>query len=71
MKHIFNILKKRNYEKVTLGTGNSSINQLAFYQKLGFRITRIRKNYFVDHYSEAIFENDIQCVDLIILEKVL
>ncbi|UEX90388.1 GNAT family N-acetyltransferase [Staphylococcus ratti] len=34
MKHIFNILKKRNYEKVTLGTGNSSINQLAFYQKL-------------------------------------
>ncbi|MFU0762179.1 GNAT family N-acetyltransferase [Staphylococcus pasteuri] len=71
LNQIFIILKNNNYKKVTLGTGNSSIGQLAFYQKLGFRIHDIRKNHFINNYAEPIFENDIQCMDLIILEKFL
>lgn len=48
-----------------VGTGNSSIGQLAFYQKSGFRIDGVIKDFFVDHYEEEIIENGIQCRDMI------
>lgn len=52
-----------------VGTGNSSIGQLAFYQKAGFRLDRIAKNYFTLNYEEPIFENGIQCRDMVFLKK--
>lgn len=54
---------------IEIGTGNSSLNQLALYQKCGFRIVDINKNFFVNNYEEKIFENGIQCVDMIKLAK--
>lgn len=53
---------------VEIGTGNSSIGQLALYQKCGFRISGVVKDFFVNQYEERIFENDIQCRDMIRLE---
>ena len=52
-------------KSLEVGTGNSSIGQLAFYQKCGFRIDGVIKDFFVDHYEEEIFENGIQCRDMI------
>lgn len=52
-------------KRVEIGTGNSSIYQLALYQKVGFRITHIDKGYFLKNYDKPIFENDIQCKDMI------
>lgn len=57
------------YSKLIIGTGNSSIGQLGLYQKEGFEIERVVKNFFVDNYDEPIFENGIQCKHLIFLEK--
>lgn len=48
-----------------LGTGNSSIGQLALYQKAGFRIVGVDRDFFVRHYAEPIWENGIRCVDMI------
>ncbi|WP_018663598.1 GNAT family N-acetyltransferase [Heyndrickxia acidiproducens] len=48
-----------------VGTGNSSIGQLAFYQKCGFRIMGIDRDFFIRHYPEEIVENGIQCRDMI------
>lgn len=56
------------FETVEIGTGNSSIDQLAFYQKCGFRIAAIDPDFFIRHYPEPIFENGIQCRDMIRLE---
>ena len=61
----------KGYSTVTIGTGNSSLNQLALYQKAGFRITGIDHNYFIRHYSEPIYENGIHCRDMIRLERKL
>ncbi len=63
--------RKQGYKKLVIGTGNSSIGQLALYQKQGFEIIRIEKNFFLDHYHEPIIENGIQCKHMIILEKLL
>lgn len=57
--------KKENVKTIEIGTGNSSINQIALYQKCGFRIVGIDQDFFIRHYSEEIFENGIQCRDMI------
>lgn len=61
--------KRKNYKTIEIGTGNSSIGQLALYQKCGFRITGIDKDFFIRHYQEEIFENGIQCRDMIRLSQ--
>lgn len=50
---------------IEVGTGNSSVGQLALYQKCGFRITGIDRDFFIRHYSEEIVENGIKVVDMI------
>ena len=59
------------YKKIEVGTGNSSIGQLALYQKCGFRISDIDKDFFVRNYDEDIFENGIHCRDMIRLSQML
>jgi ribosomal protein S18 acetylase RimI-like enzyme len=54
---------------IIIGTANSSIGQLALYQKLGFVKSEIKKNFFLENYTELIIENGIQAVDMIILKK--
>ncbi|MDI7743601.1 GNAT family N-acetyltransferase [Lysinibacillus fusiformis] len=61
--------KAKGYKTIEIGTGNSSIGQLALYQKCGFRIIGVDLDFFVRHYSEEIFENGIQCKDMIRLAK--
>lgn len=57
--------KDKGYITLEVGTGNSSISQLAFYQKCGFRITGVDKDFFTKHYNEKIIENGIHCIDMI------
>lgn len=61
--------KSRGYRTIEVGTGNSSIGQLALYQKCGFRIIGIDMDFFIRHYSEEIFENGIQCRDMVRLSQ--
>lgn len=65
INHAINTSKDLNAKVLEIGTGNSSIYQLAFYQKCGFRITGIDKDFFKKHYKETIIENGIECIDMI------
>ncbi len=58
-------VKEVNAKELLIGTGNSSINQLALYQKCGFRIFDISKDFFKNNYEEEIWENGIKCIDMI------
>lgn len=66
-----NGIKQAGYKRIEIGTGNSSIGQLALYQKCGFRISGIDRDFFLRNYPEVIVENGIQCVDMIRLSLVL
>ncbi len=61
--------KRKGYKTIEVGTGNSSIGQLALYQKCGFRMVDIDKDFFIKHYQEDIFENGIQCRDMVRLSQ--
>ncbi|WP_052020478.1 GNAT family N-acetyltransferase [Paenibacillus pini] len=63
--------RTQGYKRVWIRTGNSSLNQLALYQKCGFRMVRIERDHFIKHYQEMIYENGIWCRDQVILEAEL
>lgn len=56
--------------ELEVGTGNSSLSQLALYQKCGFRISHVDRDFFLS-YPEPIWENGIQCRDMVILRAPL
>nr|WP_295866857.1 GNAT family N-acetyltransferase [uncultured Chitinophaga sp.] len=61
--------RELGFEILVIGTGNSSVAQLYLYQRSGFEITAIRKDFFVQRYPEPIYENGIPCKHMIMLEK--
>ncbi|MBT2288744.1 GNAT family N-acetyltransferase [Paenibacillus albidus] len=69
VNHATQYAKQLGFKTIEIGTGNSSVGQLALYQKCGFRMTGIDRDFFIRHYSEAIFENGIQVVDMIRLSQ--
>ncbi len=58
-------LHKKGIRRLDVGTGNSSIGQLAFYQKCGFRIISVDRDFFVRNYDNPLHENGIPCRDMI------
>lgn len=65
LEHAIEFAFQGGCKTLEIGTGNSSIGQLAFYQKCGFRITGVDRDFFVRHYKEDIIENGIHCRDMI------
>lgn len=57
--------KKYGAKILEVGTGNSSLNQLALYQKCGFSIIGVYKDFFITHYKYEIYENGVQCKDMV------
>jgi ribosomal protein S18 acetylase RimI-like enzyme len=58
-------------EVLEVGTGNSSLQQLALYQKCGFRIVGVERDFFKEGYGAEIYENGIRCLDMIRLSMPL
>ncbi|MDF2557028.1 MAG: family N-acetyltransferase [Bacillales bacterium] len=69
--HAIQTARFLGFKTIEIGTGNSSIGQLALYQKCGFQIECIDKDYFIKNYPEEIYENGIQCRDMIRLKQEL
>ena len=64
LQFVLDSLREKNIESVELGTGTFGY-QLTFYQRFGFRVDSIRKDYFINNYNEPIFENEIQLKDML------
>ena len=62
------IVRQHGASRLEVGTGNCGFMQLAFYQKAGFRMVGVVRDFFLKHYPEPMFENGIQCVDMVRLE---
>ncbi|WP_409250882.1 GNAT family N-acetyltransferase [Bacillus sp. SCS-153A] len=60
--------RRKGVKKVIVGTANSSIDNIAFYQKAGFRMYDIKRGFFLK-YPEPIYENGIRALDMLMFEK--
>ena len=53
--------------RIVVGTASSGTRQLAFYQRLGFRLTHVERDYFTEGcgYPPGLQENDIPTRDMV------
>ena len=56
------------FDILQVGTGDSPLT-LPFYEKIGFRVSGRKRNFFVDNYDHPIFEAGKQLVAMIYLQK--
>jgi metallothiol transferase len=64
------LYKEMGFQRMIVGTANSSISNLAFYQKAGFRMAEIRQGYF-NKYPEPVYEDGIKAEHMVVFERVL
>ena len=57
--------REAGFLTLEIGTGNPGVVQMLLYQKCGFRIVGIDFDHFRKHNDERIFENGIECRDMI------
>jgi GNAT superfamily N-acetyltransferase len=66
-------LRAGGVRRVIVGTGSCGIGQLAFYQKAGFRLWKIERDFFRPErgYPEGIVENGIPLRDMVWMDQEL
>ena len=64
LQHVIEKTKESGALCLEVGTGTFGY-QLTFYQRQGFRVKRIDKNFFLKNYPEPIIENGIQHKDML------
>ncbi|MBN6189020.1 GNAT family N-acetyltransferase [Aneurinibacillus sp. BA2021] len=69
VNHAIARAKELGFQTIEVGTANSSAGQLILYQKCGFRMVGIDRDFFIRHYDEDIYENGIQAVDMVRLSQ--
>lgn len=63
--HAVQRCRELGISRLEVGTGNSGIGQIAFYQKCGFRMTGVIQDFFLGRYEEEVVENGISCKDMV------
>ncbi len=61
--------KYSSYPCILIGTANSSLENITFYTRLGYRYSHRIENFFIDYYPKEIIENDMQATDLLYFKK--
>lgn len=67
LEHAIETARRAGAGALEVGTGNSSLAQLRFYEKAGFQRHRVDEGFFLRNYEQPIFENGMQCTDMIFL----
>ena len=64
---IFEEARKRNVKQIIVGTASVSLDNILFYQKCGFRMSHVRRDFF-DFIDPPIEENGIRLRDMIVFD---
>ncbi|EXJ14911.1 acetyltransferase, GNAT family [Imhoffiella purpurea] len=56
--------RRAKVKRLEVGTGTFGY-QLAFYQREGFRVDAIEKDFFLSNYDGPIYEDGIQLKDML------
>jgi len=71
LKNATQIAAAKGAKKIVIATSNASIGPLYLYQKAGFEMDTIKKDFIIENYPEPLFDNGIQCRHMIVLTKYL
>lgn len=59
---------EKHYTSLLVGTSDTGLQQIRFYEKNGFIKKGIRKDFFIENYPVPIYENGVQMRDMLMLE---
>ena len=67
------VLAARGVHTALVGTASSGVRQLAFYQRCGFRLTRVERDFFTEAkgYPPDLSENGIAIRDMVWMDRPL
>jgi ribosomal protein S18 acetylase RimI-like enzyme len=68
VSEIKRIARRNNFDSVIVGTPDSALRQIKFYEQNGFVKYDLKKDFFVANYSEPIIENGIMLRDMLMLK---
>lgn len=63
------IAQAGGYSSLKVGTADCGTRQISFYERNGFKVCEIRKDYFIDKFPEPIYENGVMLKDMVVLER--
>ena len=66
-------LRRRGTRRVVVGTASSGTRQLAFYQRCGFRVSHVERDFFTTGkgYPADLSENGIPTRDMVWMDRTL
>lgn len=73
LQHATQAAREGGFQEIRIGTGTANVagQQLKLYQREGFEIYEVKKNFFIDNFPEPIYEQGEQLVDMVMLRKKL
>jgi aminoglycoside 6'-N-acetyltransferase I len=71
LKTAAQISLSKGAKRLDIATSNASFEALSLYQKAGFDIDSLKKNFILENYPTPLFDNGIQCRHMIVLTKYL
>nr|AIA13044.1 Acetyltransferase (GNAT) family [uncultured bacterium] len=63
---IVNMARERSTQALVVGTASTSVDNILFYQKCGFRMDSVRKDFF-NYKPTPVYEHGIQLRDMVML----
>jgi ribosomal protein S18 acetylase RimI-like enzyme len=68
---VLDALAERGVERVIVGTASSGVRQLAFYQRCGFRLSHVERDYFSEErgYPPGLVEHGIPVRDMVWMDR--
>ncbi|HEV8513320.1 MAG TPA: GNAT family N-acetyltransferase [Cyclobacteriaceae bacterium] len=63
--------KEKGFKILSIGTGDAMMMQLHLYQKAGFEMDMIKKNFYLDNYPTPVYENGLRLKHMVMLKKKL
>lgn len=65
------IAKDAGYNTLWVGTPDTAVRELNFYKKNGFEDAYIKENFFLENYTEPIYNNGVLLKDMAMLKTIL
>ncbi|MBL1408836.1 GNAT family N-acetyltransferase [Sphingobacterium faecale] len=71
IREIVDIARKAGYRTLIVGTADCGVDQIRFYERAGFVMYAVKKDFFIHNYEAPIVENGVQLRDMVMLRMEL
>lgn len=65
LRHAVAAAREAGFRRLEIGTGDAGVGQIALYERCGFVRCGIDRDYFRKYYPSCIFEDGVECRDMV------